>query len=79
MRILMMCAERVHQLIQAIVLGMVMGMAAMGFAGERMMLQVAFLVQLGMMVLLIFAALTGLCPGLGILKKIFPSCEKKEN
>ena len=38
----MMCAERVHQLIQAIILGMVMGMAAMGFAGERMMLQVAF-------------------------------------
>ena len=75
----MMCAERVHQLIQAIVLGMVMGMAAMGFAGERMMLQLAFLVQLGMMVMLLFAAFTGVCPGLSILKKIFPPCEKKDN
>lgn len=74
-----MCAERVQQLIQAIILGLVMGMAAMGITGERMMLQLAFLVQLGMMVMLIFAAFTGWCPGLSILKKIFPSCEKKEN
>ena len=74
-----MCAERVQQLIQAIILGLVMGMAAMGFAGERMMLQLAFLVQLGLMVLLIFEAFTGLSLGLSILKKIFPSCEKKDN
>ncbi|MGC9351537.1 MAG: hypothetical protein ACP5D3_06070 [Sulfurovum sp.] len=74
-----MCAEKMQRLIQAIILGMVMGMAAMGIAGEPGMLQLAFLVQFTMMVMLIIAGLTGWCPGLMILKKIFPPCNEKEN
>lgn len=72
-----MCAEKMQRLIQAIILGMVMGMAAMGIAGEQGMLQLAFIVQFAMMIMLIIAGLTGWCPGLMILKKIFPPC--KEN
>jgi len=72
-----MCAEKMQRLIQAIILGMVMGMAAMGIAGESGMLQLAFIVQFAMMIMLIIAGLTGWCPGLMILKKIFPPC--KEN
>lgn len=74
-----MCAQRIQYLIQAIILGLVMGMAAMGISGEQGMLQLAFLVQLAMMIMLIIAGLTGWCPGLMILKKIFPPCENKEN
>ena len=74
-----MCAEKMQRLIQAIILGMVMGMAAMGIAGEQGMLQLAFVVQLAMMIMLIIAGLTGWCPGLMILKKIFPPCKEKEN
>ena len=73
-----MCAERIQRLIQAIILGLVMGMAAMGMSGEKGMLQLAFLVQLGMMIMLIIAGATGWCPGLMILKKIFPPCEEKD-
>jgi len=73
-----MCAEKMQRLIQAIILGMVMGMAAMGMAGEPGMLQLAFIVQLAMMIMLIIAGLTGWCPGMMILKKIFPPCKAKE-
>ncbi|MFT7824014.1 MAG: hypothetical protein ABXS92_04560 [Sulfurimonas sp.] len=72
-----MCAERVQRLIQAVILGMVMGMAAMGIAGEQGMLQLAFLVQFAMMIMLIIGGVTGWCPGLIILKKIFSPCEHK--
>ena len=47
-----MCAEKIQRLIQAIILGLVMGMAAMGMSGEKGMLQLAFLVQLAMMIML---------------------------
>ncbi len=73
-----MCAEKIQRLIQAIILGLVMGMAAMGMSGEKGMLQLAFLVQLAMMIMLIIAGTTGWCPGLMILKKIFPPCEEKD-
>ncbi len=64
-----MCAEKIQRLIQASILGFVMGLAGSG------MLQLAFLLQFGMMVMLVIAGLTGFCPGLIFLKKIFPSCE----
>jgi len=69
-----MCAEKIHRLMQASILGFVMGLAGMGMAGETMMLQAAFLLQFGLMIMLVIAGLTGWCPGLIILKKIFPSC-----
>lgn len=74
-----MCAEKIQRLIQASILGIIMGLAAMGMSGEAGMLQIAFLLQFGMMVMLVIAGLTGWCPGIIILKKIFPSCEKIKN
>jgi hypothetical protein len=67
-----MCAEKIQRIIQAIILGFVMGLAGMG------MLKAAFLLQLAMMLMLLIAGITGFCPGLIILKKIFPSCESQE-
>ena len=72
----MFCAQRMQWIIQAIILGIVMGMAASGMSGDKGMLQLAFLVQLGMMVMLLIAGLTGWCPGLIALKKVFPSCDE---
>ena len=76
-----MCAERIQRLIQASILGIVMGLAGVGMAGEATMLQLAFVLQFGTMLMLAIAGLTGWCPGLILLKKIFPSCkcEKKES
>ncbi len=68
-----MCAEKIQRLIQASILGFVMAMAGSG------MIQIAFLVQFAMMVMLLIAGATGFCPGLIILKKIFPSCKCDEN
>jgi hypothetical protein len=74
-----MCAEKIQRLIQASILGFVMGLAGMGMAGEAYMLKIAFLLQFGMMVMLVIAGVTGWCPGLIMLKKIFPSCEEMNN
>jgi hypothetical protein len=71
----MLCAERLQQIVQAIILGLIMGLAGAG------MFKVAFIVTFAMMVMLFIAGLTGFCPGLMILKKVFPSCgckDKKE-
>jgi hypothetical protein len=68
-----MCAEKIQRLIQASILGFVMGLAGSG------MIQIAFLLQFSMMVMLLVAGITGWCPGIIILKKIFPSCEEMNN
>jgi len=68
-----MCAEKIQRLIQASILGIVMGLAGSG------MYAAAFILQFGMMVMLIIAGTTGWCPGIIILKKIFPSCEEMNN
>ena len=67
-----MCAEKIQRLIQASILGFVMGLAGSG------MYAAAFILQFAMMITLVIAGLTGFCPGLIILKKIFPSCEYVE-
>jgi|GEM_PF-587352 len=74
----MICAERLQRLLQAIILGVTMGIAASGISGEAGMLQLAFLIQFTMMVMLLIAGVTGFCPGLIVLKKIFPSCEENQ-
>jgi len=68
-----MCAERLHRIVVAIILGFVMGMAGAG------MLKMAFLTQLFVMVMLIIWALTDFCPSLYLLKKIIPSCYETKN
>lgn len=74
-----MCAEKIQRLIQASILGFVLGLAGMGMGGDTLMLQAAFVLQFGMMVMLLIAGLTGWCPGILVLKKIFPSCEEMKN
>jgi len=69
----MLCAERMQRIVQAIILGLIMGLAG------AQMFQVAFIVTFAMMLILFIAGLTGFCPGLMILKKIFPACECKDN
>jgi len=66
-----MCAEKIQRLIQASILGFVMGLAGSG------MYAAAFLLQFAMMIMLVIAGFTGWCPGIIVLKKIFPSCEEK--
>ena len=69
----MLCAERMQRIVQAIILGLIMGLA-----GSKMF-AAAFIVTFAMMIMLFIAGLTGFCPGLMILKKIFPPCECAEN
>jgi Mg/Co/Ni transporter MgtE len=69
----MLCAERMQRIVQAIILGLIMGLAG------AQMFQIAFIVTFAMMLILFIAGLTGFCPGLMILKKIFPACECKDN
>jgi hypothetical protein len=64
----MLCAERMQRIIQAFILGLILGLA-----GSKMF-AAAFIVTVLMMITLFIAGLTGFCPGLMILKKIFPSC-----
>jgi len=68
----MLCAERMQRIVQAIILGLIMGLAG------AQMFKVAFIVTFAMMIMLFIAGVTGFCPGLMILKKIFPSCETPE-
>ncbi len=63
-----MCAERLHRIVIAIILGFVMGMAGAG------MFKLAFLSQLFVMIMLLVWAFTKFCPSLYLLKKIIPSC-----
>lgn len=64
-----MCAENIQRLIHASILGFVMGLAGSG------MYVAAFILQFAMMLMFLIAGLTGFCPGLIILKKIFPACK----
>ena len=68
----MLCAERMQRVIQAILLGIILGLA-----GSHLF-AAAFLITVAMMLMLFIAGVTGFCPGLMILKKIFPPCECEE-
>ncbi len=57
----MMCAERMQRIVQAILLGLIMGLA-----GSKMF-AAAFVVIFTMMMMLFIAGITGFCPGLMIL------------
>jgi len=63
-----MCAERLHRILIASMLGFVMM-----FAGMQM-IKLAFLLQLFIMIMLLIWAFTDFCPSLYALKKVLPSC-----
>ena len=64
-----MCVERLQKILLALALGMVMMLAATGS------IKAAFLLQLGLMVILIASGLTGFCYITKVLNSAFPSCE----
>ncbi len=68
----MLCAERMQRIIQAMILGLIMGLVGM------QMFKLAFLLTFAMMIMLFIAGITGFCPGLIVLKKAFPSCDSQE-
>ena len=68
----MLCAERMQRIVQAVILGLILGLAGMK------LFKIAFLIMVSMMIMLFIAGLTGFCPGLMALKKIFPPCECEE-
>jgi hypothetical protein len=66
----MLCAERMQRIIQAFILGAVLMLAGMK------MFAPAFIILVAMMFMLFFAGVTGICPGLTMLKKVFPPCDE---
>ncbi len=65
-----MCADRIHRIVIAIILGVIMGMAGAG------MVQLAFLSQLFVMIMLFIWAFTNFCPSLYVLRKVLPPCSE---
>ena len=72
-----MCAERVQRIIIAIILGLSMGAAADGIGTGGAGLQIAFLMQLSLIVLLLIGGFGGFCLSLKILRGFLPSCNEK--
>ncbi len=63
-----MCAERMQRIVLAIILGVNMGLAVSN-------VQLAFLIQLAVIVLLLIGGFTGKCLSVEILKQFLPSCD----
>ena len=75
----MMCAQRMQRIILAIILGLTMGAAAMGMGEAGSMgLQIAFLMQLVLIIALLIGGFTGFCPSLILLRTFLPSCDDQE-
>jgi hypothetical protein len=66
----MLCAERMQRIIQAFILGAVLTLVGLK------LFAVAFIITVAMAFILFFAGVTGICPGLIILRKAFPPCDK---
>jgi hypothetical protein len=62
-----------QRIVQAFILGLILGLA-----GSKMF-AAAFIVTVAMMLMLFIGGLTGFCPGLMLLKRVFPPCESEEN
>jgi len=67
-----MCVERIAKILLATMLGLVMMLASTGS------IKVAFLLQFGIIVMLLFSSFTGYCFIIQILKSAFPMCEDKK-
>jgi len=67
-----MCVEKLQKILLALTLGIAMMLAASGS------IKAAFLLQLGMMIILIVSGLTGFCYITNILKTAFPSCNEEK-
>ena len=68
---MIMCAERMQRIFLAIILGINMGLVVT-------QPQIAFLIQLGVMIMLLIGGFTRWCFSLEILKQFLPSCDQIE-
>ena len=67
-----MCVEKLQKILLALTLGIAMMLAASGS------LKVAFLLQVGIIVVLIVSGLTGFCYITNVLRTAFPSCNEEK-
>ena len=67
-----MCVEKLQKILLALTLGIAMMLAASGS------IKAAFLLQLGIMVILILSGLTGFCYITKVLHTAFPSCNEEK-
>ncbi len=67
-----MCVEKLQKILLALTLGIAMMLAASGS------IKAAFLLQLGIMVILILSGLTGFCYITKVLRTAFPSCNEEK-
>jgi hypothetical protein len=68
-----MCVERIAKILLATLLGLVMMLASTGS------IKSAFLLQFGIIVILLFSSFSGYCFIIQILKSAFPMCGDKNN
>jgi hypothetical protein len=68
----MMCVEKLQKILLALTLGIAMMLAASGS------IKAAFLLQLGIMVILILSGLTGFCYITKVLSTAFPTCNEEK-
>jgi uncharacterized membrane protein HdeD (DUF308 family) len=66
----MLCAERMQRIVQAFILGAILTLVGIKLFAA------AFILTTGMAFVLFFSGVTGICPGLIILRKTFPPCDK---
>ncbi len=67
-----MCVEKLQKILLALTLGIAMMLAASGS------IKAAFLLQLGIMIILILSGLTGFCYITKVLHTAFPSCNEEK-
>lgn len=67
-----MCVEKLQKILLALTLGIAMMLAAAGS------LKAAFLLQVGIIVILIVSGLTGFCYITKVLGTAFPSCNEEK-
>jgi len=65
-----MCVEKLQKILLAMALGIVMMLAATGS------IKAAFILHIGIIIILIFSGLTGFCYITKVLSSAFPSCDK---
>jgi hypothetical protein len=65
-----MCVEKLQKILLAMALGIVMMLAASGS------LKAAFILHVGIMIMLIFSGFTGFCYLTKVLSTAFPSCNE---
>lgn len=67
-----MCVEKLQKILLALALGMAMMLAAAGS------IKAAFVLQVGLIIILIASGLTGFCYITKVLSTAFPSCNKEK-